>query len=166
MKRIKMVLVGLVAMLCLAGISPSVFASYARPQSGLGVYDYAGVDRITVTYLNGSRAKSLANKLASPSSTWSDVRGYLLGFIPYFGPVVGLSDIMNKSEHMKISKEIRSTLKSHSGVLLREDSGEGRGTGGDITRVSGWNGKRSSTKRPSVAATKYLSVVHGMKFKS
>lgn len=156
----------LVVILCFTGASTPVFASHARPQSGLGVYDYARVDRITVTYLNGSRAKTLAHKLSSPSTTWADTRSYLLGFIPYFGPIVGLSDILNKSEHNKIAKEIRSTLKHHSGVMLREDNGEGRGTGSDITRVSGWNGKRSSTKRPSVAARKYLSVVHGMKFKS
>ncbi|WP_063486772.1 hypothetical protein [Lactiplantibacillus plantarum] len=166
MKKAKTLLVTLALLLGISCSSITASASYSRPQSAVGMYDYAGVDRITVTYMNASRARSLANKLSAPSSTWSDVYSYLYGFLPYFGPVMGVAEILDKAEHNSIASKIRATLKNHSGVCIRNDRGEGRGTGTNNTSVSGWNGKRSSTPRPYVAAPKYLHVVHPMKYRS
>lgn len=166
MKKVKTLLVILAVILGISGFNVTASASYARPQSAVGMYDYAGVDRITVTYLNASRARALANKLSAPSSTWSDVYSYLYGFLPYFGPVMGVAEILDKAEHNSIASKIRATLKNHSGVCIRNDRGEGRGTGSTITSVSGWNGNRSSTPRPYVASPKYLHAVHPMKYRS
>ena len=58
MKKGKTLLVILAVILGISGFNVTASASYARPQSAVGMYDYAGVDRITVTYLNASRART------------------------------------------------------------------------------------------------------------